>query len=99
MIFITYTIFFHTRLKKVIDQNYYILLALVILCLEQCSLQSLQGQEDYELKKIKFNGNSSFTENTLEKQMVMRANSGLKRLMFWKEPYRFSENILQIANS
>ena len=95
MILITYTIFFRTRLKKVIGQNYYILLALVILCLEQCSLQSLHGQEDYELKKIKFNGNNSFSENTLEKQIVMRENSSLRRLMFWKEPYSYNENILQ----
>jgi len=56
---------------------------------------SINAQEGYKLKRINLEGNVTFSTKRLLEQMVMRSNGGLRRLLFWKEPYRYSENVLQ----
>jgi outer membrane protein insertion porin family len=54
----------------------------------------LFGQDEFAIQKIYFEGNKSLSESILKKQLNLELHSFPKRLLFWKEPERYTDEHL-----
>ncbi|MBN1995994.1 BamA/TamA family outer membrane protein [candidate division KSB1 bacterium] len=55
----------------------------------------MHAQEGYDLVKIAFTGNQTLPSRILHKQIVMQNPHNFYGLLFWKKPFRFSQDILE----
>lgn len=54
------------------------------------------SQENYEVRKVSFNGNKSLKENFLLDKMAIKEVSGLERLLTKKEPFLYSGELINL---
>ena len=73
----------HNYLHKIILLIYWLLSSVIF------------AQEEYILTNIKFEGNENFSPKILKEQIILRSQSNIRNLLFWKKPYQFWETILQ----
>lgn len=55
----------------------------------------VNAQEGYLVKNIKFEGNKIIPNKSLKQQILLRRQSFIRNLLFWKEAHLYAENILQ----
>jgi len=68
--------------------SFFVLLAVLF-------FQPANAEEGWALKSIAFKGNHAFSKSDLLQQMSLRSRGGLRKLLFWQKPSRFSEMTLQ----
>ncbi len=54
-----------------------------------------KAQEGWALKSIAFKNNHAFSKSELLQRMSLQSRGGLRKLLFWQKPPRFSEMTLQ----
>jgi outer membrane protein insertion porin family len=54
----------------------------------------LNGQDEFAIRKISFEGNKILSESMLKKQLNLEPYSFPNRLLFWKEPEKYTEGHL-----
>jgi hypothetical protein len=59
------------------------------------AISLLYAQENYEVQEIQFIGNKSFSKETLLEHVAMHGISNLDKLVFKKNPFLYSEELLQ----
>ncbi len=67
---------------------------LILLWFTAGLLSSTTAQENFAIRKIIFKGNDEISTSKLKSHSVLEDYAGLERLLFWREPYPFSEEMM-----
>jgi len=70
-----------------------------LLCTAVCAAMltpyPVRAQEGYRLTGVRFSGVHAFSHKALRERMVLRARTGLQRILFWVKAPPFSSSILE----
>ncbi|MBN2354640.1 BamA/TamA family outer membrane protein [candidate division KSB1 bacterium] len=81
----------NTGIRSLYHTRRFFLLCLIITLISASAF----SQEGYEVDRIEFSGNQSFSSGKLAENLTLTAKRGLARIKFWQKPKIFHANRLQ----